>query len=194
MIGFLSGTVLQHDESTLIVNVSGVGYEVRPSAHVLNCDIASGQQIELYIHTHVREDQITLYGFTATDELELFRLLLSVSGIGPKSALSILGHGTPDEVKTAISTADVSFFQGISGVGKKSVQRVIVDLKSKVGGMGELDLSEKNMKKYQTLVSALRSMDISSEEIKEMIKKVDQSAPIEEQIRQALKKDNGKNG
>lgn len=188
MIGFLSGDVLYCNTVSLLLNVNGVGYQVHPSRHVISKGITVGEHIELYIHTHVREDQLTLYGFTDPRELELFRLLLSVSGVGPKLSLSILGSGLPDEIKTAIATADVGFFQAIPGIGKKSAQRVIVDLKAKIGGSGELDLSEKNMKQYRTLVSALRSMDISTEEIKDMIKKVDKSAPIEEQIRQALKK------
>lgn len=188
VIGFLSGEVLYCNNVSLLLNVNGVGYEVYPSRHVISEGITVGEYIELYIHTHVREDQLMLYGFTKPQELELFRLLLSVSGVGPKLSLAILGSGQPEDIKTAIASADVGFFQAIPGIGRKSAQRVIVDLKTKIGGSGELDLSEKNMKKYQTLVSALRSMDISSEEIKEMIKKVDQSASIEEQIRQALRK------
>lgn len=188
VIGFLSGDVLYCNAVSLILNVNGVGYEVYPSRHVIMKGITVGQHVDLYIHTHVREDQFALYGFTDPRELELFRLLLSVSGIGPKLSLAILGSGQPDEIKTAIATADVGFFQAIPGIGKKNAQRVIVDLKAKIGGEGELDLSEKNMKQYHTLVSALRSMDMSSEEIKEMIKHVDRSAPIEEQIKQALKR------
>lgn len=188
MIGFLSGIVLQKNSTSLIINVNGVGYEVHPSTRVLDKEIPTGQKLDLYIHTHVREDQLTLFGFIDEHEKELFRLLLSVSGIGPKTAMAILATGAVDEIKSAISKADVAFFQKVSGVGKKSAQRVIIDLKGRIGGVGELNLSEKNMKKYQTLVSALRSMDISPEEIKDMIKKVDQSASIEEQIRQALKK------
>lgn len=188
VIGFLSGDVLYCNTVSLILNVNGVGYEVYPSHHVIAQGITVGEHIELYIHTHVREDQLTLYGFTDPRELELFRLLLSVSGVGPKLSLSILGSSHPDEIKTAIATADVGFFQAIPGIGRKSAQRVIVDLKAKIGGEGELDLSEKNMKEYQRLVSALRSMDISTDEIKEMIKHVERSAPIEEQIRQALKR------
>lgn len=188
MIGFLSGQVLSNNNATLIVDVGGVGYEVRPSTHVVARSIAIGQQIELFIHTHVREDQLTLFGFVDAKEKELFLSLRTVSGIGPKTAMAILASGSVDEIKTAIASADVAFFQKVSGIGKKSAQRVIIELKSKIGDNGELDLSEKNIKSYQTLITALRLMEISSEEIKEMIKKVDQKAPIELQIRQALKK------
>ena len=187
MIGFLSGIVFEHSQNALILNVNGVGYEIRPSVHVLRQNLSIGQNVDLYIHSHVREDQLTLCGFKDNQERDLFRLLLSVSGIGPKTAMSILGAGTTDEIRSAIASADVSFFQSVPGIGKKSAQRVIIELKSKIGSVEELDLSDEKMENVQTLVSALRSMGITNEEAKEMIKKVDQKATIEEQIKQALK-------
>ncbi len=186
MIGFLSGTVLESDDRGLIITVGGVGYQVASSASVLRGVTKIGLPIKLFIHTHVREDQFTLFGFPTKDELRLFELLLSVSGVGPKSTLAVLSAGTPDEVKSAIGTADVEFFKSVSGIGKKTAQRIIVDLKSKVGSVSELDLSDPG-EHHHELFLALKSMGFKPQEFKTVLKSVDSSLPLDQQIKQALK-------
>ena len=187
MIGFISGKLLEIDLNTIIVDVAGVGYLIFPSASVLGKNLTIGDKINLPIYTHVREDQITLFGFSSKPELNLFKQLLSVSGIGPKSAIAILAAGTPVEIKSAISNADVDFFQSVSGIGKKSAQRIIVDLKSKIGDIKELDLSSSATAGHKDLLAALKSMGVTAEEVKDMIKTIDINLPLADQIRLALK-------
>jgi Holliday junction DNA helicase RuvA len=188
VIGFLSGKLLEVDLGTIIIDVSGVGYLVHPAALVFKKNLSVGDKINLFIYTHVREDQITLFGFSSRTELDLFKQLLTVSGVGPKSGLAITGSGTVSEIKSAISNADVDFFQSIPGIGKKTAQRIIIDLKSKIGEAKELDLSSVEIKQRKDLLSALKTMGITADEAKEAIKNVDASLPLQEQIRLALKR------
>jgi Holliday junction DNA helicase RuvA len=188
VIGFLSGKLLEADLNTIIIDVSGVGYLVQPSASVLGKNLTVGDNIDLPVYTHVREDQITLFGFSSKAELDLFKQLLTVSGVGPKSALAITGSGTVFEIKSAISNADVDFFQSISGIGKKTAQRIIIDLKSKIGESKELDLSSVEIKQRKDLLTALKTMGITADEAKDVIKNIDADLPIQEQIRLALKR------
>lgn len=161
---------------------------VHPSASVFGKNLSVGDKINLPVYTHVREDQITLFGFSSKAELDLFKQLLTVSGVGPKSALTIIGSGTAPEIKSAVSNADVDFFQSISGIGKKTAQRIIIDLKSKIGETKELDLSSTDIKHRKDLLSALKTMGITADEVKDVIKNIDANLPIQEQIRLALKR------
>lgn len=169
-----------------MIDVGGVGYSVVPSASVRGKNLLIGSLLSLYIHTHVRENELKLFGFSSLEERQIFELLLSVSGVGPKTALAIVSVGGPQEVRRAIGTADVEHFTSIPGVGKKTAQRIIVDLKSKIGGIGELDLSSDQSGSTE-LFSALKSMGFRSEEIKEATKKIDRTKGLEAQIKQALR-------
>ena len=185
MIGFLKGNFLGNDGESMMIDVGGVGYSVVPSASVRGKGFSSGSPISLYIHTHVRENELKLFGFSSLEERQIFELLLTVSGVGPKTALAIVSIGGPNEVRRAIGTADVDHFTAIPGVGKKTSQRIIVDLKSKIGGVGELDLASDTSGSSE-LAAALKSMGFVSEEMKEAVKKVDKKKKLEDQIRQAL--------
>lgn len=130
MIAYLSGKILAKQERTLVLNVNGTGYLVYVTRG-LNEKVGEGETIELYIHTNVREDDISLYGFLSEDEWNFFRLLLTVSGVGPKSALEILN--TPiNKVRNAIAKKDATFLTQIPGIGEKTAQRIIVDLQGKI--------------------------------------------------------------
>lgn len=188
MISHLSGQVLERNGATVTVDVQGVGYLVYPSVQVMKTvRLTPGSTVRLFISTHFRDDQITLFGFASQKERQLFGQLLTVSGIGPKSALAVLESGSPEEIQTAISIADVEFFTATRGIGKKSAQRIIVDLKSKLGSMKELDLSGSQDAGHAQVMMALRSMGFAASEVKEAVRRVDPSLPLEEQIRQALK-------
>lgn len=130
MIGYLTGKAQFRSENRLLVVTNGIGYEVVVS-QLTSADIVLGCDISLFIHTHVREDELSLYGFLTRDELVFFRLLISVSGIGPKLALGILQHPV-DKVKSAILLEDVAFLTQLPGIGKKTAGRLVLDLKSKV--------------------------------------------------------------
>lgn len=192
VIGYLKGKLLFKSGNQILVETGGVGYEVIFSSGILNSGYNIGQEIEIYVHTYVREDQLTLFGFSSINEKEIFRQLIGVSGVGPKTALSIISAGGPENVTTAILDSDVGWFAGISGIGKKTAQRIIIDLKGKIGGQ-ELDLSDEGMKAKSELIAALKSMGFSLKEISSHIQTIDFNVPLSDQIRMALK-NLGKNG
>ncbi len=184
MIGYLSGKILEKETDSLIVKVGGIGYKVFVPFFVWKrCRL--GSKKEFFVHTWVREDQISLFGFLDKESKKIFVLLTSVSGIGPKLALSVVScaQGADDVVK-AIQQADVDFFTAIKGLGKKSAQRIIVDLKSKIGGVKDLELE---MAEDEELIQALRGLGFSSQEIKKSIKGVKANLPLEKKIRLALR-------
>lgn len=131
MIGYLSGKVLTSNETSLILDVSGVGYKVSAPLPLLLSTI-SGEPLSLYIHTHVREDQITLFGFKDETDLFLFTKLLSVSGIGPKSALAMLSVHSPTSIADAVERGDAQALAHTPGVGKKTAEKIIIELKGKL--------------------------------------------------------------
>jgi Holliday junction DNA helicase RuvA len=133
MIGRLKGTLVeQPDDGACIIEVQGVGYEVFVPARVRAEIGARPQPVTLHIHTHVREDALVLYGFSTGEDREAFRALIGVSGVGPRIALAILSKLTASELALAISRGDKERFKGISGVGKKTVERLVLDLTDKL--------------------------------------------------------------
>lgn len=132
MIAHLRGNLFQRTADSVIVDVNGVGYRARVPASTLEALGDIDTEIALYIHTHVREDDISLFGFVTQDELELFEMLLSVSGIGPKVALGILSSAPPHEIRNAIASGNLEILSGIRGIGKKTAQRLVLELKGKV--------------------------------------------------------------
>jgi Holliday junction DNA helicase RuvA len=131
MIGFLRGKTLTTDNTSLIIDVSGVGYKVSAPLPVLVAT-APDQDIALFIHTHVREDHITLYGFKDESDLFVFEKLTSVSGIGPKSALAMLSVHSPASLADAIERGDAAALSHTPGVGKKTAEKIILELKGKL--------------------------------------------------------------
>ncbi len=131
MIGHLTGTVLTIKDNSLIVSVQGVGYRVLCPLPV-TLSSTEGSPIQLYIHTHVREDQITLFGFRDELELFLFEKLTSVSGIGPKSALAMLSVHSPSSIAQAVEHADADSLSHTPGIGKKTAEKIIIELKGKL--------------------------------------------------------------
>lgn len=185
MIGFLSGKIHSKSQDTVILLIEGVGYQIfTPPSTLLKLEI--GQPLEVYIHTHVREENLDLFGFKTSDELALFKILLSVSGIGTKTALNIIDRGIKP-VKNAVINADVDFFQGIPRLGRKNAQRIIIELKNKIGGTTELDLSAENID-HQQIIEALSGMGYSKAEATKSIRQLPVEAiTIEDKIRFALK-------
>jgi Holliday junction DNA helicase RuvA len=163
----------------LVVDVSGVGYLVHatPSVHRLGSD-----EITVEVHTVVREDALQLYGFASADERELFELLLGVNGVGPKVALAIVSGSTPAELRRAIARDDVKRFQAIPGIGLKTAQRVVLELKAKLADVGfagdESDLTARD---------ALVELGWNVLDAERALADVDDSLPVEEQVRHALR-------
>lgn len=131
MIAFVEGVVAYVESDQVVVDVNGVGYQVFVSGTTA-FQIRVGERMRLFTHYHVREDAHLLFGFKTREERELFIRLNNVSGIGPKVALAILGAGTPDQVVFAIRMEDLNFLVKLPGVGKKTAQRLVLDLKDKL--------------------------------------------------------------
>lgn len=132
MIAHLRGRLLEKHPNRVIVDVSGVGYDVHVPLSTFYEMVEAGDEIALRIHTHVREDALVLYGFATVVELQIFERLISVSGIGPKLALAVLSGIEPNELVSAIRTADVSRLTGIPGIGRKIAERIGLELKDKM--------------------------------------------------------------
>ena len=187
MIGFLNGEVIARDDPYIIINVSGVGYKVLVSNHVLS-KVTLESALKLFIYTHVREDAIQLYGFLDLLDLKLFENLISVSGVGPKTAMAIFSVGLREEIIQAIITNDVSFFTGVPRLGKKNAQKIIIELKSKFGSIEDLDLSKTDAKENGEVIAALKNFGFSNKEALEAVKSIKTDGKTtEEKIRLALK-------
>lgn len=185
MIGVLTGTVYQKHKNPIIIMVGGVGYCVHVPLNLINA-LKAGDTHTLFIHTHVREDALDLYGFVSQDQLDLFNLLLTVSGIGPRTALVIIDRGVP-LIHSAIAKADVDFFTTIPRLGKKNAQKIIIELKSKLGSIGDLDLSEEVSGQTEQVLNALLVMGFAKKEAIVAIKKLTPSEQtLEQQVRKAL--------
>lgn len=129
MIAYLKGKILNIQENRLIVTNAALGYEIRVPISEFNADLYQpGSEVELYIHSHIREDAFDLYGFPSLMERDLFRLLLTVSGVGPKAALSILKQVDADVLILGIQQQNRALFTGIKGIGKKTVEKIFLDL------------------------------------------------------------------
>lgn len=134
MIAFLSGTIEYLDADTVIIDVGGVGYEVKISAEVSGAlsAVGTGNAVKLHTYTYLREDQIALYGFRSRDDLALFKQLITVSGIGPKGGLSLLSVMSADDLRFAIVSGDARMISRAPGIGKKTAERLILDLRDKI--------------------------------------------------------------
>ncbi len=133
MIGFLRGIVAGMGESTLLLDVSGVGFEINIGAASFASGLSIGNEITVYTYMAVREDDISLYGFATQDELSLFKLLITVNGIGPKGAVQIIAAMGADDLRFAILTGDAKAIARAPGIGQKTAQKAILELKDKIG-------------------------------------------------------------
>jgi Holliday junction DNA helicase RuvA len=134
MIASVSGKVLVRRPDHVVVEAGGVGYRLAVSAETLKAVPAAGRPATLHSHLVSREDSLQLYGFSSEEERDLFLNLISVSGVGPKVALAVLSGGTPRELVRAIASGDAKRFQAAPGIGKRTAERIIVELREKVGG------------------------------------------------------------
>lgn len=188
MIAYLSGTVLLRDDPYIIVNVIGVGYRVVASQAVLSKVEKVGEKITLYIHTHVREDTLDLYGFLEQQDLRLFEQLIGVSGVGPKTALGVFSVGTRAEIVQAVITGNVLFFTGVPRLGKKNAQKIIIELKGKFGSVNDLDLTDSEQSSQGEVVEALSTFGFSKTEIQKALTGLTlDGLSLSEKVKQVLK-------
>lgn len=171
MIGYIEGEILAVDDRGVIVNVSGVGYMVYVGGDVLFSSNV-GEVVKLWTEMVVRENQISLFGFKNKEELVMFNLLLDVSGIGPRSALSIVGLGSVSSLASAIKNDRVDYLTKVSGIGKKSAQKIVIELKDK---MAKMDIGEGDSAPLDVeVMQALEVMGYKEGEIRKIIKEIPQ--------------------
>lgn len=191
MIGTLSGTVRHKDLHTIIVDVGGVGYKVYSTADS-TLDAVTGEPIFLWTYLAVRENALDLYGFLDKETLEVFELLICISGIGPKTALGILNVATPAMLRQAVATEDISYLTKVSGIGKKNAEKIVLELRDKLvttsedmvrGKAGEGDVLE-----------ALISLGYSERDARDAVKRLPKDLEgTSARIKEALKNlSNGK--
>ena len=137
MIAYLKGKIINKGQGFIILGVRDVGYKVHvnPTQYA---EISIKQDLELYTYQHVREDMLGLYGFKGLEDLEMFELLLSISGVGPKSALGVLAIANVADIKDSIAQGDSSLLTKVSGIGKKTAERIVLELRDKVGSVGAM--------------------------------------------------------
>ncbi|HVZ11561.1 MAG TPA: Holliday junction branch migration protein RuvA [Patescibacteria group bacterium] len=185
MIGSLSGQIIIRDDPNIILDVNGVGYRVHAASDVLSSISEIGSQLKVFTYTHVREDILELYGFLKYSDLKLFEMLINVSGVGPKTAIGVFAVGSADQIMNAISSGDTSFFSGVPRLGTKNAQKIIIELKNKIGGAG-LDLSGDGASRGE-VSAALKAFGFTQNEINDALRGVDGSVGVEKQIKLALK-------
>lgn len=184
MIAYLTGKPLVHSEE-LIVVTGGVGYGVTVTNQVLS-QATTQSEVSLYIYTHVKEDALVLFGFSSLNEKALFKLLISVSGVGPATAMGILNKGA-NQIITAIQNADVTFFTSVKRVGKKAGQKIIIELKSKLGGIKDLDLTPLSQNETDIL-EALLSLGFAEDQANQVIKNLElTNIPLAKAVQMAIK-------
>lgn len=196
MFYYLNGTVAHKEPYLAVIDCGGVGYACRTTAYTLSA-LNLGEKAKLYTHVHVKEDAFDIYGFSTTEELHLFRMLTSVSGVGPKAGLSILSSNSPANLAMSIITGDERALTTAPGVGKKIAQRVILELKDKLAKGQSAVTGEKIQgggvtvipeNKSSEAAAALTVLGYSREEVAEALRGVDmEHQTLEQIIRTALR-------
>ncbi len=191
MITHIKGRLVEKNPTDVVIDCGGVGYILHISLHTFSL-LSEGESLQLYTHLQVKEDSHTLFGFVEKSEREIFRLLISVSGIGASTARTMLSSLHPNQIKEAIATNDVATIQSIKGIGAKTAQRVIIDLKDKilkVYNIDEVSVSQSNTNKDEAL-SALETLGFNRKLAEKAIDRVLKQTPketVENIIKQALK-------
>jgi Holliday junction DNA helicase RuvA len=187
MIARLKGQIEENNLSNIIVDVSGVGYKINCTLETSK-ELKVGGGVQFHTFLDVKENSLELYGFLNEDDKKLFELLLSVNGVGPKTALNILNSTSQNTLIEGIASGDPKHLQEISGLGKKQCEKLVMTLKDKVGGE---ELDEKSLSGTSDAIEALASLGYSKKEIRDTVSKINKKLKTEEIIKEALKKLNG---
>ncbi len=183
MIAQISGIITGKTERSIIVQASGVGYEVFCTTDILS-KLAEGSEATLHTHLNVREDLMELYGFTKKEDLQFFKLLITVSGIGPKSALNILEVAQSEEIRQAVVNQDAGSLHAVHGIGKKTAEKLVVELKDKL----ENEIATGPAGDNQMVLEAIVNLGYSQNEARQAVRSIkDKSGSIEEKVKAALK-------
>lgn len=186
MIAFLEGMVGAIRVDSAVIVTGGVGYKVHCTAYTLGKLSMKQELARIFVHTSVREDAITLFGFLEEDELAMFELLITVSGVGPKMGLNILNIASPDTIRAAISAKDASVLTRVSGVGKKTAERIVLELGNKVAALSEAHASQAS--RESEALEALVALGYSVSESRDALAAISgEMTRIEDRVSAALK-------
>jgi holliday junction DNA helicase RuvA len=184
MIGTIRGEVAYKGLHGLIVEVSGVGYRVATTTETA-LEAKEGKEIYLFTYLAVRENALDLFGFTDKDNLDVFELLIGISGIGPKTALSILNVATPSMLRQAVANDDTSYLTKVSGIGKKNAEKIVLELRDKLVTTSADKRSD--LRAEGDVMEALLSLGYNERDIRDVLKKMKGSGTASERVKQALK-------
>lgn len=184
MIGRLRGIFVSSYEGGVLLDVAGVGYEVNMTPRGLVALPGIGEEVVVHIHTHVREEEMSLFGFDTANERDLFRILLGASGVGTKVAMSMLGTMQPTEIIRSIVAEDSDALTVVPGIGKRGAQKIVLELAPRLAGK---DADVLQGSGSAPLRGALEALGYTTEEINSVIGKIDPNDPVELQVRNALR-------
>lgn len=188
MIQRLTGQIAYINQKYLVLDVNGVGYKINSIVDILSNAQISNSPITIWTYLAVRENSLDLYGFTSLNELNIFELLLTVSGIGPKTALGVMNSASVESIETAISTGDTSHLTKVSGIGKKVAEKIVRELKDKIEKVSHSIESKTAMKNESDIIEALKSLGYSQNEAREAVKEIPKTiTKTNEKIKEALK-------
>ena len=188
MISHLDGVIVFKGDRFAIVSVGGVGYKVHIAPETLRSTPSVGEVIKMWTHLHVRETDMELYGFPTFAEMQFFEVLISISGIGPKSALGILGVAPLDTLKRAIAAGESNYLTKVSGVGKRMAEKIILELKDKLGGANMPDGVRTELAADADVLDALIAMGYSQHEARQVVSRIPAGVSgIKERLGEALK-------
>ena len=171
MIGYINGNIIFSCDKHVILDVGGIGYKVYISPDTANTISAQGNA-KLWTHLVVREDLLDLYGFLTQQELDFFKLLIGISGIGPKGALGVMSVASIETVLSAIGTGDTSYLTKVSGIGKKNAQKIILELKDKIGKLISTEQTNVGLHEDVDVIEALRSLGYKENEARSALQKI----------------------
>ena len=192
MIVYLEGKVEFKGEKFVVVNVGGVGYKVFASPETLKKIPEKGVDVKLWTHQHVREDALDLYGFLHLAELDLFETLISAPGIGPRKAMAVLSAAPIDTLRRAIAAGDTSYLSKVSGIGRKTAEKIVVELKEKMAGRGII-VEAPELREEADALDALVSLGYSQREAREALARVPEDIKSsEKRVKEALQRLGGK--
>ena len=187
MIGFLKGSVEHLDRPFVLLDVNGAGYKVLVSEPTFS-KLSKQDKVKLFTYTHVRDDALELFGFLEIEDLKLFESLITVSGVGPKTALNIFSFGERKDIIEAIVKGDSTFFTSVPRLGTKNAQKIIIELKNRMGGGFDLDLSGKDLLENAQALEALKNFGFSQSEVQKALREIKtQNISLDEKIKLALK-------
>jgi len=188
MIGYLSGKIISLKPTRITLDVSGVGYVVNISINTFE-QISDKDSADLFIHTNVREDSISLFGFYTESEKEMFELLISVNGIGPKLAISILSGILVDELRRAIMAGDISRIVSIPGIGRKTAERLVLELKTKISSVSSEEEAKIPFSIKNEAIAALTTLGYNLKQAEKSVRDIisaDPDVTLEDLIKKAL--------